>query len=174
MKNTDEMDLNGHLKIRDRDSVTGEILSETEFSEHNVVTVQGASIFLERATQSQGGSYISTIYLGDDVGTGNLLNPEEERESYTGVVQQIVYEVPVSDITITYPDPFTFEVNTVLNGTTILENNFPFDIDMRFSSATIRFANGDAFAYKRFPVRSLSRLVDIELVWTVSLKEIPA
>lgn len=171
MINTDNLHMNGRLKIREKDKQTGTILNE-EFSEPNVVTVQGASIFLARATQNTGGSFINTIFLGDDVGNGNLLNPDPAEEYFTGSVQQIVYQVPSSDITITYPDPFTFEVATVLDGTSILENNFPFDIDMRFSSATIRFANGDAFAYKRFPVRSLSRLVDIELIWTVSLKEI--
>lgn len=166
----DTIHTNGRLKIREKHAITGDLIRE-EFSEHNVVTIQGASVFLERLTKNTGGSYIYTIYLGDDVGNGSLLNPESEKETYTGAIQNIIYQIPVNEITISYPDPFTFEIATVLSGTTILENMFPNEIDLRFTSATIRFANDDVFAYKRFPVRSLSRLVDIELIWTVSLKE---
>lgn len=172
MTEKDNIDLNGHLQIRAKDAMSGDIIYSEAFDDHNVITSKGASIFLDRVTKSAEAAYITTIYLGDDVGNGNLLNPEEEKESYTNINQNIVYQIPVSDITLTYPDPFTFELATVLNGTAILDSMFPTDIDMRFTSATIRFSDDEVFAYKRFPVRSLSRLVDIELVWTVSFKEI--
>jgi len=166
----DTLHFNGHLRMRERDKASGVILSDE--GEGNVITTQGASIILNRMTQDTGGSFINTIYLGDDVGDGNLLAPAPEQDSFTGATQAIVYSVPYNDINIIYPDPYTFEVTTVLDGTSILDNNFPQEIDLRFTSATLRFDNLAAFAYKRFPVRSLSRLVDIEMIWTVSLIDI--
>lgn len=169
----DDLPLNGHLRIREKDALSGMILHEKNFDEHNVITLMGISKFIERTTQGNTGtSWIETIYLGDDVGSGNLLNPEEEKDTFTGATQHIVYEVPINSISITYPDPFTFEVSTVLNGTNILDSNFPGDIELRFTSASVRFSDGDVFSYKRFPVRSLSRLVDIELNWTISFNQI--
>lgn len=144
------------------------------FHEDNVITSQGAAELLGRMTRNTSATedaYVKTIAIGSDVGNGTLLNPQMADESFTAAMQDIVYEVPVGSVTITYPDPFTFEVNTVLDGTYILDTFFPTDIELRFTSATIRYANMKALSYKRFPVRSLSRLVDIEIRWTVSLKE---
>lgn len=169
MKQSDDMKMYGHLSIKPTYKPTGQVIDG--FDDRNVITFQGTSTILNRITTPSGGSYVTHIALGDDVGNGTILQPEQATESLSGGSQAIVYEVPVNDITITYPNTYTFTMGTVLNGTDILDSNFPDEIDLRFTSATIRFNNGDVLSYKRFPVRSLSRLVDIEITWTISLKE---
>lgn len=164
--------INGDLGVYTRSKEDGTIIDS--FEEHNVITAQGASEFLARLTKNDStvnNSYVRNIVLGDDVGTGTLLNPQSANETYTSTNQTSVYTISNNDITVTYPDPFTFEFNTILDGTYILDTYFPSDIEMRFTSATLRYNNGKTLAFKRFPVRSLSRLVDIEIRWTVSLKE---
>lgn len=164
--------IRGDLAITSRLKEDGRIIDQLD--ERNVVTAQGASDLLARVTKNDAtvsNSYVKTIALGDDVGDGTLLSPEQASELSTGTMQSVVYTVPVSDITITYPTPFSFEISTVLDGTYILENFYPSDIEMRFTSATIRYESNKTLSYKRFPVRSLSRLVDIEIRWTISLKE---
>lgn len=169
--NEQNISINGTLSINSINTEDGTIIDNID--ECNVVTAQGASELLSRLTRNDStvtDSFIQTIALGNEVGTGDLLGPEPADESYTASKQDLIYTVPPEDISITYPDPFTFEISTVLNGTSIIESTFPQDIEMRFTSATIRYANSKALAFKRFPVRSLSRLVDIEIRWTVSLK----
>ena len=176
MKSTIEskFGVNGHLTMITKNRETGEIIDE--FSEDNVITVFGFSELLSRfnkptADTSISGSYLYTIKLGDDVGTGTLLVPEDANESLLSVDQSVVYTVPNTDMVLTYLSSKEFKYSTVLNGQTILDTYYPTDIEMRYTSATMRLFNDGSFSYKRFPVRSLSRLVDIDITWTFTFAE---
>jgi len=168
----------GHLTMiaHTKDPKTGEIKSsETIFDEDNVITNEGLAEAMKRLTFPDGDSnavdaYVYNIVLGDDVGTGTLLDPQIAVSSLKSTDQSVVYEIPNSDISFTYTTSTELKLGTMLNGTSILDTYFPNDVDMRYTSATIRLKNGKSLSYKRFPVRSLSRLVDIEIIWTLTLE----
>lgn len=164
----------GHLTMTEINKETGE--RTVVFDEDNVITLQGFSEIMKRITFPTDnteieGSYIYNIVLGDDIGTGTVFEPQAATSSLTETSQSVVYSIPREDINFNYVNSQTLELGTVLDGTAILNANFPTEVDMRYTSATVRYQNGKVFSYKRFPVRSLSRLVDIEIVWRISIVE---
>lgn len=163
----------GHLEMTVRSKGTGEVIDQ--YSEDNVITVFGFSQLTTRFTrddETTGGMYLETFHLGDDTGTGTLLNPEPENEDLLAQNQNVVYVVPVEDIVRVHNSSKEFVYNTVLDGNQIMNSLFPDEIEMRYCSATMRMANGAVFSYKRFPVRSLSRYVDIDITWTFTFAEV--
>jgi hypothetical protein len=161
----------GHIAMITTDKETGKVLDT--YSEDNVITVQGFSQMVKRLTFVDSNSQITNSYfhnftLGIDVGSGTLLNPQQPTEFLTSANQTVVYAVPNSDMVYEYPNSKVFRFRTILDGDEIMNTVFPSEIEMRYTSATLRFGNGVTFSYKRFPVRSLSRLVDIEIIWTIT------
>lgn len=170
MINKEKAKIGGHLKIIEICQVTGKEC--VVFDDENVVTDTGFATFFQRATQSTGGSYLHNIILGDDYGTGDLLNPEPADASYTQANQSVVYEIPNSDITFTYPTTNVVRFETTLDGTYIMDTFYPTETELQYTSATTRFQNATVFSYKRFPVRSISRLVSIQIIWTITINEV--
>lgn len=70
---------------------------------------------------------------------------------------------------ITLPDGNTLQVGTLIDGKFVMDTYFPNEVDVVYNSATIRFENDEVFSYKRFPVRTISRLVDVQVIWTFYL-----
>lgn len=174
MKLSEQSNMKGHLTMTEIYKPTGE--RNVVFDEDNVITIEGFSEVMKRITYTTSngdisGSYIHNIVLGDDVGSGTLFEPEDANNLLTAGSQSTVYTIPNEDINFNYLNSQTLEMGVVLNGTEILNANFPQEVDMRYTSATVRFYNGKCYSYKRFPVRSLSRLVDIEIIWRISLTE---
>lgn len=167
----------GHLTMiaHTKDPETGEVVnSETVFDEDNVITNEGLAEVMKRLTFPDGNAnavdaYVFNIVLGNDVGNGDLLNPQIAVSSLKSSDQSVVYEIPNADIAFTYVTATELQLGTMLNGTAILDAYFPNEVDMRYTSATIRLKNTKSLSYKRFPVRSLSRLVDIEIIWTLNV-----
>lgn len=165
--------INGHLNIKTISKETGMVLDE--FDDDNVITLQGYSEVLNRITledDSIDDSIIWTIYLGDDIGNGTIFNPQTAANTLTNLDQSVVYEVPREDMNLNYVTSRSLDLVTVLDGTQILDTLFPDEVDLRYTSATIRFRNERVLSYKRFPIRSLSRLVDVSITWNITFEEI--
>ena len=175
MQTITRQDVTGRLQMIFRDKETGEVVDQ--FDEMNTITEESFSLMLKRMTYPTGnaeiaGAYLYQFILGDDVGTGSLLNPQPAVSTLTSSDQNVVYTVPNSDMAFNYVSNTELELRTVLDGDVILDNFFPAGtIEMRYCSATIRYQDGTTFSYKRFPVRSLSRLINIEIIWNVNFSE---
>jgi len=161
--------IKGHLAIREFDSVTGEMLGE--YSEDNVVTLEGYAEVMTRILEegpSIEDSILETIVLGDDTGDGDLLDPEPATDGLTGASQNIIYEVRPIDMEFNRITSRTTEAVTFLDGTYIMDTFYPNEVDIRYCSATLRFRNGVTLSYKRFPARSISRLISIQMIWSIT------
>lgn len=166
--------IKGHLKMTGIDKETNK-----EFillDEQNAITYEGFSEMVKRMTYPTqhadiNGSYFDHIVLGSDIGDGTLFQPTMATPELGAADQEIVYTIPREDIMINYISPTEFEFSTVLDGPLILDNYFPNEVDMRYTSATLRLQNGKVFSYKRFDVKSLSRLISIKIDWTIILSE---
>ena len=165
----------GHLKMVEVCKETGK--RTTVLDEDNVITLQGYSELMKRITLPTNhpeivDSYFWNIWLGDDVGNGTVFEPEAANENYDDTYQTPVYKIPHEDIVFNYVNSKTLDLGMVLDGKKILDDYFPNDVDMRYTSATLRFLNEKVFSYKRFHIRALSRFVDIEINWTITLSEV--
>lgn len=165
--------ISGVLTIREICKSTGSVLSE--YVDENVVTELGINTMFLRAFMDDPDETmkLSNFFLGidtgaeeDNAGGWDIFNPRPAQPYYTSLNQFSVYEVPESDMVIDYPSQNTLQAGTLLDGEFILNTFFPDAVDLRYTSATFRFANDTTFSYKRFPIRSLSRLIDVQIVWT--------
>lgn len=145
------------------------------YYEHNVITNEGLSLLWRRFVDLDNSDRtLYTFFLGDDYGNPtqySLLDPEPENTSLTKDDQSIVYRVEEDDMVVSYPSASSIQFSTLLDGDVILDTYFPGLVDMRYCSATMRFRDLTTFSYKRFPVRSLSRLIDIQVIWTYEFFE---
>jgi hypothetical protein len=173
MKTNDISPVEGIFTYREINKATGEI--EYEYIDNNVVTEQGINTLFLRAVlaDTNADMTLDHFVLGNDTGNEEnpgqgygVLNPKPAEKSYTILNQFSVYEVPKTDMVLDYPDANTLQAGTLLDGKYILDTFFPGEVDLQYTSATFRFSNNTAFSYKRFPVRSLSRLIDLQIIWS--------
>lgn len=173
MMNKNGMGVRGILTIKEFSKETGELLDQ--YTDENVVTEQGINtLFLRMALNDPDSNMrFDHFTLGvdygieeDAAGGWGMLNPKPAEKRYTSLNQYSVYSVPYGDMVFDYPESNTFQAATLLDGKYILDTFYPEDVDMRYTSATFRFVNNTTFSYKRFPVRSLSRLIDVQIIWT--------
>lgn len=158
--------MSGQLTIVTRNIETGEIIDQ--FDDQNVYLDQGKTQAL-RAFVDGGDFRIKTIFIGDDVGTGTIMNPEEPNASYTEANQSIVYEVPAeNEFYVTYPEYNQVRLTAAISGPNVMAL-YPTDPNVVYTSATIRTRDDRAIAYRRFPPRTISELVSVDLIWTLTL-----
>lgn len=166
--------INGIITIRTIEKSSGNIIDE--FVENNVVTLGGMERLWERLSTGNPPSTHNLQYfaLGEDYGLEeggdwNIFAPKSAVNTYTKENQAVIYNDSPANIVFEYPSENVLQVGTLLDGEAIIDEFFPDDVVVRYNSATIRFGDETVFSYKRFPVRSISRLVDVQILWTFTL-----
>lgn len=158
--------MTGHLQIVTKDIKTGEVIDT--FDDDNVYLEQGKTQAL-KAFVDGGDFRIKSIYIGDDVGTGSIMQPEQPSANYTESNQDIVYEVPFeNEFYVTYPTYNQVRFTAAISGPNVMAL-YPNDPNVVYTSATIRTRDEKAIAYRRFPPRTISELVSVDLIWTLTL-----
>ena len=158
--------MTGHLQIVTRNIETGEIIDT--FDDQNVYLEQGKTQAL-RAFVDGGNFRIKSIYIGSDVGTGSIMEPEQPNADYTEANQDIVYEVPSeNEFYVTYPAYNQVRLTAAISGPNVMAL-YPNSPNVVYTSATIRTRDERAIAYRRFPPRTISELVSVDLIWTLTL-----
>lgn len=154
----------GYVMIDMIDSSTDEVISHYE--DNNTVTLEGMSALINTMINPDVNETITRVFVGDDVGNGTYDSPQDEEPSDTAASQNVVFEVPSSDINFTRIGSNTIGMSFRVTGESLMNAMFPNDVYKELCSASLRFDNGvSTFAYKRFPVRNISRLVDISMTW---------
>lgn len=167
----DKTGIVGIITIEHIDKATGETVDS--FTQKNVITSEGYNTILKNLTNFDTGlstdNLVSTIKLGDDVGTtGSPEAPEPPNVLSTYLDQNVVVDVPPADITTTYPALGQFVLSTILDGQALVTAASADTIP--YTSATIRFQNDVSLSYKRFPVRVISGLIDIKINWSIQFQ----
>lgn len=137
------------------------------YKDNNTVTIEGITEVISRLLSNSGtsDSIVTRMVLGEDAGSGTMLSPSAAQPTLTSNDQSVVYEVRSQDLDISSSGARRIIASVMIEGSDIMNNQFPEDIVLNFCSSTLRFENGTTLAYKRFPVRTLSRLVDITITW---------
>lgn len=157
--------MHGDFDMKLINNQSGELIDEIH--EPNVI-VQNA-YYEQLDLLDNNNEYIYKVKLGDDVGNGTISEPEQPTLNTTASEQNIVLPVgDVSDITvqrsIDYTD-YSLTTFTLISGTDVLETTGEDSIE--FTSAGLYMSNDGLFAYRRFPVRSISSVVDVSITWTI-------
>lgn len=159
----------GEVTITEENTITG--ASET-ITEDNVVLDVGIGGLWNRIggiDPSQ--SYqINTIYLGDDMGdNGTIFNPDPPDKSFDGSEQNTTHMLDRDLLTFTYPVDSQLLITATINGEDFMNTNFPEDVEYRFTSLSVRYNNELPLAYKRFPIRSIARFVNVTISWRFTI-----
>ena len=166
--------INGVITIRTLSKETGEVLDE--FVDNNIVTLNGMEKLWTRMSSSADASAnkLSNFVLGSDYGVEeggdwSMFAPKPANREYDKDNQIDFYVDSPDNIAFTYPSDTEMQVGTILDGTYIINNFFSDETIVFYNSATIRFGDGTVFAYKRFPVRSITKVVDVQISWRFTL-----
>ena len=159
--------IRGDVTIVERDLVTGEVIDSVEFN--NIVLNQGKGEILRAfAIPANESNKVKTIVVGDDVGSGDLLEPQDPEASYTEANMETVYTVPVEEFFTDFPSVNSVRFRATLNGPAVmtLYPNLP---NVVYTSASIYTNSNKAVTYKRFPARTISALISVEITWTLTI-----
>lgn len=177
----DSSSIRGDVHITEREILTdekGSILYDEngrpllgkivgEFEEKNIILDQGRRLFL-RAASGDINSTVKTIKIGKDVGTGTLLNPQQPVGSLTETAQDVVYTTPEAEFFVTYPTTNSVRYLATINGANVM-TGYPTLPNVVYTSASIYTLGGKSITYKRFPARTISSLISVDISWTITL-----
>lgn len=139
------------------------------FEEKNIVLTQGKGFILRAfADDANSVNTVKTIKIGSDVGTGTILLPEEPTAALTEADFDEVYETPAPEFFISYPSATSVRFLATINGANVMAS-YPTQPNVIYTSASI-FTNEDkSVTYKRFPARTISALISVDISWTISI-----
>lgn len=155
--------LEGYFKIERVLHDTGESLDSYE--DHNVIVTSAQSAIIRAIAEPTANSTISKIKLGDDVGTGTVTNPQPAQSSYDSTTMSVVFDAPYT-LNIGFNNSITVTFNTTIVGADVMAL-YPSASSKYFTSAALHTGNGNVFSYKRFPQKSISSVVDINITWSI-------
>lgn len=167
----------GFVKIVERLTATGEIIGtyggedeEIELGEENIVLDQGKTIIIQGFTTPAGaGEYVETIKIGTDVGTtGTVMEPDDPTGNMTELDQTVIYTIPTGNFSVSYPTATSVQFIASIDGATVMAG-FPTQPNIIYTSAALYTDAGTAITYKRFPARTISPLISVDITWTLTL-----
>lgn len=157
----------GTLKMVFTDTRTNEVVDV--FEDTNVFLKQGKHAMLNAFTTLNSNDYqVRTIRIGTDVGTGDVLEPEMPDDEYTEANQAVLYEVPIEEFFIDYPDDESVRFLATVNGVSVM-SAFPSQPNVIYTSASLINQSGNAMAYRRFGARTISSFISVDITWTIRL-----
>jgi hypothetical protein len=163
---SDHIKIFGDVSMRAYVTETGKTIDT--FEENNIFLTQGKSEIFRAFTIDNAAHVIKTIKIGDDVGTGDVTNPQQPTAAYTELNQSVKYEVPLSDFSVTYPTENTVRFLATVNGASVMAL-YPSEPNIIYTSATLVTNANKAVAYKRFSARTISSLISVDITWTLRI-----
>jgi hypothetical protein len=167
-----EDNLRGSLRIEFLDARTGRLLDVEE--DHNVVVRTSRDSLIRRIAERNDNKLIRRIKLGDDIGTGAFDDPQPPTIFTTTDDMSVVYDSQgeLPGLTITYPSDLSVAFGIFLNGQQVMqyvrqEGDDPLAESTGFTSIGLFSLDGVAFAYRRFPMRSITENININILWTL-------
>jgi hypothetical protein len=95
-------------------------------------------------------------------------NPALPTENYNTSSMTIIHTATdYGSLSVGYASATATTFSMTILGADVM-SNYPTETSKIFTSAALHSTNGKVFAYKRFPQKSVSDLVDINISWTIS------
>ena len=162
----DKFGISGQFSMTIRDESGGII---DQYVDNNIVLTSGKSHILKALSVKDTNMYtVKTIRLGSDVGSGTLIEPEQPVSTLTEDSQTVIYTTPDTSMNITYPSLTKVTYNAIIDGASVMAL-FPEVPNIVYTSAAIITHGGLAIAYKRFPARTISSIISVDVSWTLEI-----
>lgn len=164
---SNKIKLNGKISIITKDKKSGDVIDV--FEDNNLIVDVGLDqIARGLITKDTNAFVINTISIGDDVGSGTVMNPEQPSATYTRDNQDVVFVTPSDLFSISRPTDTSIQLYATLDGERVMES-YPDSPNIIYTSATIRTVGDEIISYKRFPARTISRLISVDIIWVLNL-----
>lgn len=163
--------LSGHLKIETIEKETGKIIDV--FEDKNLFLDLGKTDVVRGLGDVTTNYTVKDIRFGDDFGDPEIytiFDPEPAQLNFNSTTQNVLFTITRPELQASYPNFDTVEFACLLDGDVILDQ-FPGAVDVRYTSIGLYNQIDDPIAYRRVSVRSLSRLVSINVSWSLSFTE---
>lgn len=165
--------MKGSVKFIEYNRVTGEVLNVEE--DHNVVVLDGMDEMLRAFTQPLATGNINnhivrTFKIGSDVGNGTDMEPEEPDWEYDGTEQNVLYALPDGSLEFTSVENQEVTVIGTIQGSEVLNQN-PGNSQVEYFSIGMYTGNGTLVAYRRFPERIITEVVNVRVEWTIGFDD---
>lgn len=147
--------------------VRGKVVGELD--EKNIVLTQGKSLILRAFGEPGHSDYVvKTIKIGNDVGSGTILAPTPPTANLTEDDQDVVYTTPDEEFFVTFPTATSVRYLATINGANVMAE-YPALPNIVYTSASIYTISDQSITYKRFPARTISELISVDITWTITL-----
>lgn len=103
---------------------------------------------------------------GVSITTGSVDVPSNPKNTYTSTTMDVVFNAPYT-LGVGYPDNKSVNFSVTIIGADVMAL-YPGDTSKIFTSAALHTGDGNVFAYKRFPKRSISELVNMSISWVIT------
>lgn len=159
--------IKGSLSIMTTDKRTGEILDH--YADSNVVVLDHRKIFVKLINQGLENYRVNRYKIGDDVGSGTESDPEPADETFTAVDQNVLYNT-TEGIQVSHSGDLLTIYNIFINGEDVMEEH-PTEDSISFTSIGLYSNNEILFSYKRFPARTITSTLNINILWRIYYEE---
>lgn len=143
---------------------TGEVIDQ--FTQDNLIVTVGIQGLLQMLGSGAAAKTIDTVKIGGDVGTGTILAPQDPTLDLTAADQDVIYTIPSNEFFVSYPESNQVRFFGTINGASVM-TSFPSQPNIIYTSAALYTLDGEVFSYKRFPARTISNLISIDVSWTL-------
>lgn len=154
--------LQGYFSVKTIDSVSNKVIDS--FEEDNVIVLDAKDIIIRSISLLTNTYYIERIKIGDDVGSGTPDVPETAVETYDENTMSIIYSGG-TPLTVGYSGT-SVTFNITISGSSVMAG-YPTETSKVINSAALHSLTGTVFAYKRFPQKSISNVIDLSIAWTI-------
>lgn len=153
----------GHLHFDLIDTRTNEIVDS--FDDPNIVVNTSRDIIIKRLYENNDAFRVRDAKIGNEVGTGTENDPEAPTLDTVAADMSVIYEIDnIQDIN--YTDNLSLSYSIFINGFDVIDQYTGID-SIGFTSIGLFAQNGLAFSYRRFPVRTITENININVIWTI-------
>jgi len=99
-------------------------------------------------------------------GVGSPNNPVTAVDTYDATTMNIIFDSSYV-LTVGYPNATSVTFSTTILGVDVMAL-YPSETSKIFTSAALHTGNTKVFAYKRYPQKSISKVVDLAISWTIA------
>lgn len=99
-------------------------------------------------------------------GTASLDNPEPPKDYYDNTTMDVVYTQ--TGLNANFPNERTVNFSVTITGADVMAL-YPSENFVEITSAALHTNDDELFAYKRFPQRSISDVLDIAVNWSIAI-----
>ena len=157
----------GHLRIDRLDQQMN--LIDTPVDDCNLILNKGLQVIIDNLFDDSNFFPITDMKLGDDTGTGTQQDPESPSVTYDENTMSVVYTSQQGNaVTVNKNTNYQLTFNWIIFGYEVLDLPEYQDQDsVEFTSAALHANDGRIFAYRRFPVVSISDIINFSISWSI-------